>query len=194
MSDTITQIAVKYAVDKFSTNANELMYEHLATKQCDELLHSLESEWEVKDDFLRSYRSSYPALTRLRPHEFDALNEEVSALGTDQSDLIDKLDSLLIEILYTALVRLIGNRSDNDFGTWTFDGSNFTPAEFMRAVNSAVCSCTSSDNYLNKLTHACEQFYNEVVLEDELDTMSLFCDITYWVKYKVEFDNLDAQK
>lgn len=194
MSDIITQIAVKYAVDKFTTNANELMYEHLATKQCDELLHSLESEWEVKDDFLRSYRSSYPALTCLRPHEFDALNEEVSALSNDQRDLIDKLDEVFIDTMYNALVQLIGTYLDNDFGTWTFDGSNFTPAEFMRAVNSAVCSCTSSDNYFDKLMHTCNQFYEQVVLEDELDTMSLFCDITYWVKYKVEFDNLNAEK
>lgn len=194
MSNIITQIAIKYAVGEFAVNANDLMYNHLANNSCDELLHSLESDCQAKDDFLRSFRPSYPALTRLRSHEFDALNEEVAVFSNNQSNLIDKLDSLLIDKLYTALVQLIGNCLDNDFGTWSFDGSNFTPAEFMRAVNSAVCSCTSSDNYFDKLMHTCNQFYEQVVLEDELGTMSLFCDITYWVKYKVEFDNLDTEK
>lgn len=194
MSGIITQIAVKYAVENLTTNANDLMYEHLVTQEWDELLHSLESEWQVKDEFLRSYRSFYPALTRLRPHEFDALNEELSALGDDQNDLIDKLDGVLIDTMYNALVQLIGNYLDNGFGTWTFDGSNFTPAEFMRAVNSAVCSCTSSDNYFNKLVHACERFYDEVISEDELDIMTLDCDIEDWVKYKVKFDNFNAEK
>lgn len=181
MSEIITQIAVKYAVDKFTVASHDLIYERLATEQCNELLHSLESEWEVKDDFLRSYRPLYPALTRLRRHEFDALKEEASALGDDQSDLINKLDNLLIETLYTALVQLIGNCLDNEWLTKVFIGSNFTPAEFMRAVNSALCRRTSSENYFEKLKLACGRFYDEAISSDMLDTMTLSCDIENWL-------------
>lgn len=189
MSEIVTQIAVKYAVEKFTTNANELMYEHLATKQCDELLHSLESDWQVRDEFLRPYRPSYRNLARLRPHEFDALNEEVAVFSNNQSNLIDKLDSVLIETLYTALAQQIGHCLDNGFGTWSFDGSNFTPAEFMRAVNSVAYRRTSSDNYFEKLMYACEQFYNKVILDEaKFDFMRSSMCIELWVKHNVDFD------
>ncbi len=198
MSQIITKIAFKYAEDKFTVEIYNFFYNffynNLAIYKCDELLHSLELEQQAKDDLLRSYRPSYPNFTRLRPHEFDALNKELSALGDDQSDLIEKLDKLLIDQIYNALVDLIGNYLNNNFGTWDFDRSNFTPAEFMQAVNSAVSSCTSSVNYFDKLMYACERFYDEVISEDELDTMTLTCDIENWVKYKVKFDNFDIKK
>lgn len=194
MSNIITQIAIKYAVGEFAVNANDLMYNHLANNSCDELLHTLESDCQAKDDFLRSFRPSYRALTRLRSHEFDALNEEVTAFSNNQSNLIDKLDSLLIDKLYTALVQLIGNCLDNDFGTWSFDGSNFTPAEFMRAVNSVAYRRTSSDNYFEKLMYACEQFYDKVILEDGLDSMSQPSDIEFWVKYNIDFDAMQIKE